>query len=453
MPRSPRPLWLVLLWLAVPALAGADPAVLRDEPTTLLYPPFWHTPLGIHRGTPELLAWFVGDRARFLAPEGLACTRLLSEPAPPPFADDCRVTVLGANSGQANLIYNPSLSRLEVLGDTRTGLGLFVHPLGVALFPDGTAYVADPGRGRVLRLRMEQGVLAPAGELAAPPGGWLEPWGVAFDSEKRLFVSDAGRGVVHAFGADGAWLRTYGPELGAGLRWERPGALAVADRGELWSYYRDSYLFVADQAGARLTRLDPGADETRVQVAAAAERLPAGACPARFGWLALDFYENLWVTDPDRDQVHKYDRHLRYLASYGGPGSGDGRFQRPAGVAIFRHFGQVFVAEAQGAHYFWIGTDISDPAVRRVPGSTAVELTYGLTEPSRLRITARPESGGDAETVLESAWTDSGPQRLLWRCPDRWRGASLTFTFLAEATYSSARYFAKSVEVRLPASP
>lgn len=440
--------WLLLLGLA--ASAGAEPTVLRDEPTTLLYPPFWHTPLGIHRGTPELLTVFVGDRAEFRAPEGMACTRLLSEPEPPPLSDDCRLTVLGANTGQANLIYNPSLTRLEVLGDTRTGLGLFTRPLGVALYPDGTAYVADAARARVLRLRMEHGGFVPAGELSPPPGGWREPWGVAFDSAKRLYVSDAGSDRVHAFAPDGVWSRTFGPDLAPGVRWERPGALAVSDRDELWSYYRDDYLFVCDRAGRRLVRLDPLARAPKVQVSASAEDLPGTSLPARFGWLALDFYENVWVTDPDRCQVHKFDRHLRPLASFGAPGTGDGRFLRPTGIAVFRHFGQVFVAEAQGAHYFWIGTDLLDCTARRASASAVVELTYRLTEPSRLRITARPAAGGSALTVLASEWTDSGPKGFLWRCPDRWRSTPLILTFTAEATYSSARYFAKSVEVRLP---
>ncbi len=440
--------WLALC-LAVPAAAAAEPAVLRDRPTTLLYPPFWHTPLGIHRGTPDLLAWFVGDRARFAAPEGLACTRLLTEPEPDPFDDDCRLTVLGANTGQSNLIYNPSLTRLEVLGDTRTGLGLFARPLGVALLPDGTAYVTDAGRARVLRLRLEHGLLVPDGELAPPPGGWREPWGVAGDSTGRLYVSDAGTGRVHRFGPNGAWQRAYGPDLGDGLRWERPGALAVADAGELWSYYRDDFLFVCDRDGRRVVRLDPVAEVPRAQAAVADSDLPAGTPPARFGWLALDFYENLWVTDPDRAQVHKFDRHLRPLASYGGPGTGDGRFLHPTGVAIFRHFGQVFVAEAQGAHYFWIGADLLDCTARRDPAGS-VDLTFRLTEPARLRVTARPGAGGPAETVLESDWTDSGPQRVRWRCPDRWRATPLVLTLTAEATYSSARYFAKAVDVRLP---
>jgi hypothetical protein len=442
---------LCLLCLAWPAWTGAEPELLRDQPTTLLYPPWLHTPLGIHRGTPELLALFVGDRARFTGPEGLACTRLLSEPAPPPESDDCSVTVLGVNTGQANLIYNPNLLGLSVLGDTRTGLGLFVRPLGAALRPDGVAYVTDPGRGRVLRLSFQDGRFVPAGELAPPPDGWREPWGVAVDAAGRAYVTDAGHDCVQVYDPTGAWVRRLGPALGPDFRWDRPRAVAVADRDELWSYYRDDYLYVCDRDGTRLSRLDPNDPAPRVQVTASVSVLPAAPVPARWAWLALDFYENLWVTDPDRGQLHKFNRHLEPLADYGAPGEGDGRFQRPSGVAINRHFGQVFVAEARGAHYLWIGADLLAPAARRIAGDAAIELRYRLTEPARVLITARPAAGGPAVQVFAREWTDSGPQQLAWACPAAWRTQAIVFTLTAEATYSSAHYYAKTLELTLPA--
>ena len=105
------------------------------------------TPLGIHRATPKLLKLFLGARTHFASPEGLACTRLLGQPVTDP--KDCRVTVLGANTGLGHLIYNPSMTRLDVLGDQGPTRGLFRKPTGVALFQDGTAYVTDPDWPRV----------------------------------------------------------------------------------------------------------------------------------------------------------------------------------------------------------------------------------------------------------------------------------------------------------------
>lgn len=435
----------ILPALALCCLAAAAPQILTDVPTSLVYPPFWHTPLGIHRGTQDLLTAFTGARARFADPEGLACTRLLSEP--PAGADDCRVTVIGANSGQANLIYNPSMTQLEVLGDRAAGRGLFRRPAGVALFSDGTAYVADPGLKRVVRLRLRAKTLQPDGELEPPPGGWGEPWGAAFDSQKRLYVSDAARNQIFVFSPEGRRLRAYGPDLG-GVSLQAPRALAVADAAETWSFYRDDYLYVSDRQGRRLLRvgLRPGAPPAPARFEAAA--LPAAETPAGFAWLALDYYENLWVTDPARCQIHKFDRHLRYLTSYGNPGKGDGRFQRPAGIAVFRHFGQVFVAEQQAAHYFWIGADCLEPSAARLPAGGLL-LRCFLTEPASLSVTAAVEGSGRETPVFRSQWLPSGPFSYSWRCPPELRGKSLRFSFTVEATYSSARYFAKRVTCKL----
>ena len=49
-----RPLLALFVCFGMAAPAGAGPRVVHT-PSSLVYPDFWHTPLGIHRGTPELL--------------------------------------------------------------------------------------------------------------------------------------------------------------------------------------------------------------------------------------------------------------------------------------------------------------------------------------------------------------------------------------------------------------
>jgi hypothetical protein len=437
----------LLLCLALAAAVAAAPELLVDEPTSLVYPPFWHTPLGIHRGTPDMLALFTGGRARFAAPAGLACARLLG--ATGSDGDDCRVTVIGANSGQANLIYNPSMTQLDLVGGREPGHGWFQRPMGVALAPDGTACVTDPAQRRVLRLRLRDGRLQADGELMPPPRGWQEPWGVAFDSTRRLYVSDAASGQIHCYSPEGIWQRSLGPVLD-GAELAQPRALAVADAGEIWSSYRDNYLYVCDRGGSRLLRLGLREPSASVQVQTSAALLPASDTPAAFAWLALDFYENVWVTDSARCQIHKFNRHLRYLTSYGGRGTGDGHFQQPTGLAINRHFGQVFVADREAAHYYWIGTDLLHPAAAWLPIRDFAELRFDLTEPSQVSVSVQAE-GDSPRTVWHQDWMDSGPQKIIWRCPEPLRGRTLTFRLTAEATYSSASYFAKQVTITLPA--
>jgi len=434
------------MFLALGTLATASLQVLTDGQTSLVYPPFWHTPLGIHRGTQDLLMLFAGSRARFAEPAGLACTSLLSEsPASP---RDCRVTVLGANTGQSNLIYNPSMTQLDIVGNHGATRDLFRRPTGVAAYPDGTVYVTDSVNQRVVRLKLAAKKLAPDGELAPPPGGWREPWGVSFDSRKNLYVSDAGLNQIYVYAASGDCLRTFGPELPGGLHLQAPRALAVMDADEPWSYFRDDYLYVADCQGRRLLRLQTQTGVPRLPLQIHADVLPASDTPAAFAWMALDYYENLWVTDPLRCQVHKFNRHLEHLTSYGSPGSGDGRFQQPSGIAIHRHFGQVFVAERQAVHYFWIGTDCLNLTVQPL-GSDVMEIRCLLTEPARVNLSVASAGSTQETSLLRTDWVPSGPFVYRWLCPAPLHDKTLVFRFTAEATYSSARHFAKQVTYTL----
>jgi hypothetical protein len=429
-------------WLLSCAALAAAPTPLSEGPTTLVYPPFWHTPLGVHRGTPELLKMLVGDRTHFDSPQALACTRYLNEPPAAAEPDDCRVTVLGANTGAGHLLYNATMLRLDVLGDHEA---LFRRPTGVALLPSGTGYVTDPGWPRVLRLTWARESLQADRELRAPPGGWRAPWGVCADSAGLVYVADALRDQVFCYAPDGELLKTLGPGLPGNLRFNAPQALAVVDAAEPWSYYHDNYLYVLDSQGTRLLRLNfwGGGDVQRSTTVAS---LPdAGGKPA-WAWMDLDYYENLWITNPERGCVDKFDRHLNYLASFGAPGEGDGHFTRPTGIAVYRHFGQVFVAEARGAHYFWIGADVLRPAAAWAwREKRCLEIRFTLTEPAHVTLQAQTPDGRRRLLVREEPWLDAGPQSVRWTLPADWPAAA-RFRFTAEATYSSASYFARQVD-------
>jgi hypothetical protein len=143
--------------------------------------------------------------------------------------------------------------------------------------------------------------------------------------------------------------------------------------------------------------------------------------------------------------VHKFDRHLHYLDSCGSPGEGDGHFSEPTGIAIYRHFGQVFVGEARGAHYFWIGADVTHPAAAwQARERRCVEINFTLTEPAHFTLNAQTP-GKPKVLVREDSWMDSGPQRVLWILPAGWPDAA-HFVFTAEATYSSASYFMRQLD-------
>src|SRR5271157_2169743 len=78
------------------------PEQITDKPTTLTYPSFWHTPFGIHRGTPFWLKVFLGNRTYFNDPQDLAATKLLADYGKiNEGKDDWQLTVYGINSGNS----------------------------------------------------------------------------------------------------------------------------------------------------------------------------------------------------------------------------------------------------------------------------------------------------------------------------------------------------------------
>ncbi|MEW6517410.1 MAG: NHL repeat-containing protein [candidate division FCPU426 bacterium] len=422
--------------------AWAEPELIESKPTTLVYPPFWHTPFGIHRGTPELLALFIGQRTVLDHPEDLACQLLLTRGSDQEAGPEFLLTIAGANTGRGNLIYNPDLFHLEVIGGSQPPGA----PTGVALRADGTLFVADPARRQIFIFTPKDRRLEPAGQLEAPPDGWNQPWGLALDSQNRLYATDRGLDRIVIYDPEGRWLETLGPQLPAGERLQGPTAIAVADSRETWSFYHDDYIFVCDREGTRLLRLDP---RGHVQRSLTLDQMPPENRPHSLAWMDLDFYENLWVTDPALSRLHKFDRHLRYLAAFGEPGQGDGRFIHPTGIAIHRHFGQVFVAEAGGAHYFWIGADIQQARATRHPAVPGLlEVTFWLTEPAWMTVIAQPDRSPKTVELCRKQWLDSGAHLIPWRLPEAARGARLEL--IAEATYSSASYFAKRVFLTVP---
>jgi len=144
---------LLLALFCLPLGLGAEPGLVT-RPSTLVYPDFWHTPLGLHRGTPKLLKLMLGDKVRFNDPAGVACTRMKEHGEQSP-----QITAFGVNSGSGQIVYNPDMKSLDVFGAEGSGDGYFLQPVGVACLPDGRVAVADSGNHRIALLHFNQNKL------------------------------------------------------------------------------------------------------------------------------------------------------------------------------------------------------------------------------------------------------------------------------------------------------
>ncbi len=123
---------------------------------------------------------------------------------------------------------------LSVVGAFGSLLGQFNEPVGLAVAPDGSIFVADTWNGRVQRL---------SPELVAISEFRVEAWSgqsinnkpyIAVDSGGRVYVTDPETYQVLIFNANGAYLNRFG-QFGADIAsLGLPNGLAIDAEDNLW---------------------------------------------------------------------------------------------------------------------------------------------------------------------------------------------------------------------------
>jgi DNA-binding beta-propeller fold protein YncE len=432
-------------------------AVLPDgkyDPTTLVFPTFLHT-YGVRKATAKHLFLYMQNRVKVRDPQGIAATRLDVWDNPRETKDDDEITVYGVNSGQDAVIYNTSMTAITVYGLHEKGERRLNRPNGIAAHRRGEVYLADTGNNRVVHF------FNPGRELkwVRALGGMSAPRDVAISADRTVFVADTGNNRVLVFRND-QLLQTWAPAEQLVL----PSGIAATDSTEQWSYYKDNFVVVIDRAGQRLQKFTRAG---RVLKAVTATEI--GKPGAKFMYAAIDYYSNVFVTDFNNHCLHKFDRELNYLTSFGRQGDGEKEFIEPRGIAIYQRFGQVLVDDRESAQYYWIGVDALYCRAAPYPKPRLLQLDYFLTETAYVtveildaggNVLGRPMDktlrfsgaqqelfGGNWEPVAV-AWIDnrrSYDLRLLQKLPPVAAGKYVLRLTIA-ATYSSYKYFSKTVE-------
>ncbi len=438
------PLIPALLLFTTLALAYTAALAARGyDPTTLVYPTYKHD-LGMHHVTDTHLRIFTGNRHRFRSPRGVAAVKLRERDKPNKIGDDDELTVYGLNAGEHIIIYNTSMVSLDTYGGEGSGKYQLRNPHGITADPAGNVYVADTGNDRVVHLRNHDGKLRPLRIFGgdANPDDALRlraPEGIDMTTGGDVYVADTGNDRIVVVRKDGRFARTIGEST-----LEAPTALAIVDREERWSYHKAAFLVVIERDGTMLHKYDLAGNET-----GSVTREELGLPGARFRGIAIDYYHQLYVTDEANHQVHKLNRDLQLITSFGREGSGDAEFQGPYGIAIWRRFGQIFISESSGAQYYWIGVDVLDyhaePAVIQEKG----KIRFRNTERARVTVTVRDQDNHVLRTIIENRVVPTGSQTFIWNgkndAGDRLPAGRYTVHILARPTYSSKSYFQKEV--------
>ncbi|MBS1260989.1 MAG: hypothetical protein MAG453_00306 [Calditrichaeota bacterium] len=460
----PAAAYLTSLLLAVPLVFGAslfggdDASEYEDEHTAWVYPPWEHT-WGVVRATETHLDFFTFGRATFRNPQGLAAVRLTATDDPDKRGDDDEITVYGINSGENSIIYNRSMHSIGLYGYGDDGAGNLDAPWDVAATPGGLVFVTDSGNRRVVKLRNVDGALRYEMEFGRDGDGVLAlPRGIAVTGEGRVVVADAGADRVAVFDTSGVFHYAIGG-------FDRPVGLAAVDSADGYTRPPRAYIAVTDSGGTRLRKL--GFDGVII-----AERdisHVAGRDGTYAGHVATDLYHNVVVTDSANCRLLKFDPHLNLLAAWGREGDGRTRFRGPTGITIWRRFGQTFVAHATGAHYLWVGIDLSEPPELEQIEARTLLVNLNLSERAYIVLELVDEHGEVVRS--QRAYRDVGKQGVRWPLdllhyertggdptpelvkPDPLPGGSYTLRLRLRATYSSRKAFERVMERRIDLPP
>ena len=351
----------------------------KYDPTTLVFPSFLHT-YGIRKATRFHLFLFTRNKVQFDDPQGLAVVRLACWEDTTTANDDDEVTVYGVNSGQNCIIYNRSMRSLGIYGLDEPGTQRLNRPRGIAANEKGEVYVADTGNHRIVKLFNPGDDLlfkSSIGKKGTGQNEFNQPYGVALDSQGILYVTDSQNNRIQVYSADLQFENQWGNPGKLPGQLTTPDGIAVVDRNERWNYFREEFIVVIDLNNSRIQQFTPQGYFIRGIKAS-----QFGYPECQLAYIAMDYYNNIYVTDTKNHCIHKFDHYLNYLTSYGRYGKGDKEFIEPRGITIYRRFGQVFVAEKGGAQYYWIGTDCFDLSIEKNSNINGIRMKYFLTEPS-----------------------------------------------------------------------
>lgn len=139
-------------------------------------------------------------------------------------APDGNLWVMDAGNNRFQ-IFTPDGAFLETWDGTGGGgekFGFLHHDGGfdgdVAFDADGNIYVAESGAKRVQVFDPERRLVTSWGESGSGDGQFIKPIGLALDSQRNVYVLDYDRGDIQKFDNSGKWLATFGDSGDARLR-------------------------------------------------------------------------------------------------------------------------------------------------------------------------------------------------------------------------------------------
>jgi tripartite motif-containing protein 71 len=216
---------------------------------------------------------------------------------------------------------------------------------GIALDDKGNLFLAEFDDSRIYKYSPSGKLLAQWGGRGSGPGQLEAPDKLAFDTQGNLYVTEVGSRTtgegqnnrVQKFSPMGVPLAQWGTFGSAAGQFNAPIGVAVDQQGDI---------YVADVGNHRIQKLSSlGQPLTQWHTVGSGT-----GESTEIGYdLALDASGNVYVSEPHpfsdgNDRIQKFSPSGALLATWGGSGTGPGRFINPTGLAVDGK-GDVFVVD------------------------------------------------------------------------------------------------------------
>lgn len=184
-------------------------------------------------------------------------------------------------------------------------------------------------------------------------GQFSEPWGIAVNqSSGDVYVSDTGDERVQEFSSTGTFITSFGSKGAGAAQFNLAEGLAIDSSGNVWVADQDNWrIDEFSSSGTFMMAVGWGVKDGKAEAETCTTTCEVGIAGSGSGQLdggtAIAFSDgNIYVTDYGNRRVDEFSPTGTYISSFGGSGTGNGKFEGVYGIATDPTTGNLYVGDS-----------------------------------------------------------------------------------------------------------